>query len=436
MSKDEKDLGPNPLTMSDEDIANMEMPDIPDDPAPEEDPIKDEDEQDDDAAAAALAAEEAAADKADGEEEDPDGTNDGTDEGDDDDSAGDDEDADEEADPKEEESPLAAADGSEGDMPSDTPGNEKPGDNLRTDDPHADEKASKKKADKPAENVDPAAKDDKAIDYESEYKALLAPFKANNREITVGNVEDARTLMQMGANYNKKMAALKPNLKIMRKLENNDLLDEEKLNFLIDLDKKNPDAITKLIKDSKIDLLNVDTDAKSEYKPKSYNVNDKEVELSQVLDDIQSTDTYDDTIDIITKQWDDSSKREILDDPEIIRTLNAQLSNGIYEEITTVVEQEQMLGKLSGKSNLEAYFEIGNRMQANKEFKSQRQEAAPEKPIIKKVAKKEDPKIKERKRAAGGSKIAPGKGGKSKEFNPLALSDEEIEKMSAADYLK
>ena len=74
-----------------------------------------------------------------------------------------------------------------------------------------------------------------AIDYEVEYKRLLAPFKANGREISVKSVDDAVTLMQMGANYNKKMAALKPSLKLMKLLENNGLLSEEKISYLIEI---------------------------------------------------------------------------------------------------------------------------------------------------------------------------------------------------------
>ena len=63
------------------------------------------------------------------------------------------------------------------------------------------------------------------IDYKAEYERLTQSFKANGKEIAVANVDEAISLMQMGANYNKKMAALKPNLKLLKLLENNKLLD-------------------------------------------------------------------------------------------------------------------------------------------------------------------------------------------------------------------
>ena len=73
----------------------------------------------------------------------------------------------------------------------------------------------------PAEQIEvtkattPEKQEESAVDYKTEYERLLAPFKANGRDISVKGVDDAITLMQMGANYNKKMAALKPNLKLL-----------------------------------------------------------------------------------------------------------------------------------------------------------------------------------------------------------------------------
>ncbi len=130
-----------------------------------------------------------------------------------------------------------------------------------------------------------------AFDYEAEYKRLLTPFKANGRDIAVNSVDDAIQLMQMGANYGKKMAGLKPNLKLMKLLENNGLLSEEKLSYLIDLDKKSPEAISKLVKDSGLDPMDLDTDKASAYKQTTYTVDEREIELDTVLDDIQGTPT-------------------------------------------------------------------------------------------------------------------------------------------------
>ena len=83
-----------------------------------------------------------------------------------------------------------------------------------------------KAGDKPADG-EGEGKD--ARDYKAELGRVLSPIKANGREIQVSSVDDAIQLMQMGANYHKKMAALKPNLAVLKMLEQHGLLDQEKL---------------------------------------------------------------------------------------------------------------------------------------------------------------------------------------------------------------
>ena len=107
------------------------------------------------------------------------------------------------------------------------------------------------------------------IDYKAEYERLTQPFKANGKEIKVNSVEDAVELMQMGANYSKKMAALKPHLKLIKMLDKHGLMDESKLSYLIDLNGKNPEAIAKLVKDSGLDPMEMDENKADDYKPTS-----------------------------------------------------------------------------------------------------------------------------------------------------------------------
>ncbi|RLD76246.1 MAG: hypothetical protein DRJ15_15705, partial [Bacteroidetes bacterium] len=163
----------------------------------------------------------------------------------------------------------------------------------RKDQRKSKEAAEETKADDTTTKVEETPKD---IDYKAEYERLIAPFRANGKDMQIESVDDALTLMKMGANYNKKMAGLKPNLKLLKMLEKNDLLDESKLSFLIDLDQKNPGAVNKLIKDSGIDPLDIDTEKEDEYRPSTYTVDDKEVELDGVLDEIRDTQSFKDTL--------------------------------------------------------------------------------------------------------------------------------------------
>ncbi|WP_027854449.1 hypothetical protein [Marinobacterium litorale] len=311
----------------------------------------------------------------------------------------------------------------------------------------ADPAAEEKPSDEPVtEEAAEPSDDDKgeekettpAFDYEAEYKKLIAPFKANGREMQIDNIDDARRLMQMGANYNKKMASLKPNLRLMKMLENNGLLDENKLSYLIDLEKKNPDAISKLIKDSGIDPLDVNTDKADEYNPGTYTVDENQMELDTVLDQIEHSPSYNETVDIISNKWDSESRKVIASNPQIIQVINEHVGNGIYAQINSVIERERMLGRLNGISDLAAYKQIGDRLEAEGRFNQPTPTAtesikksvqAEEKP-----SKTPDPQINDRKRAAAPSK---GKAPQSQpnDFNPLALSDDEFDKLVAPKFL-
>jgi len=196
------------------------------------------------------------------------------------------------------------------------------------------------------------------FDYESAYKKVSKPFKANGVDMQVNNPDDIIRLMQMGANYQKKMSRLKPNLKLIKMLENNDLLNESRLNNLIDLSKKNPQAITKLIQESSIDPLEIDKDAPNDYQPNNYSISDKEYELDRVLDEIKSTNTFDKTIDVLTKDWDAESKTTVSDNPEIISVINTHMGNGVFDQVNAVMQREKTLGKLDGIPDVEAYRQI------------------------------------------------------------------------------
>ena len=273
-----------------------------------------------------------------------------------------------------------------------------------------------------------------SFDYEAEYKKLLAPFKANGKEMKVDSVNEAIQLMQMGANYAQKMTALKPNLKLMKMLENNSLLSEAKLSYLIDLDKKNPDAIKQLIQDSGIDPLDVDTSEKTSYRPNTYTVHDKEIELDTVLEEIQDTSTYSKTIDLVSNKWDEASRKIVVDNPQIIKLINEHMANGIYAQIDSMIQKQRMLGQLGGLSDIEAYRQIGDQIYASGGFANKAPEPTPQPKSTPKAKKQTDPKVASRKKAAAPTKSAPTKSAIPDDFNPLSLSDEEFEKLVSSKF--
>lgn len=296
-------------------------------------------------------------------------------------------------------------------------------------------KETEKKDEKPTDKVVDEKKPEEkqvAIDYQAEYNRLLKPFKANGREIRINSVDDAISLMQMGANYNKKMAGLKPNLKLMKLLENNGLLNEDKISYLIELEKKNPEAINKLVKDSGIDPMDLNTDKAGEYKPKIHTVDDREMELDTVLDEIQDTPTYNRTLSIVSKEWDGASKQVIAGNPQLLKVINDHVDRGIYDLIVKEVESERVFGRLNGLSDIEAYRQVGDAIQARGGFNhlGSSQGKTNQQPVVvaPKPKKVDEDKLNDKRRAASSTKPTISSA-VSKDFNPLALSDEEFAKL-------
>lgn len=290
----------------------------------------------------------------------------------------------------------------------------------------------------PGKTAEASGDAEQSIDYKAAYEKLTAPFKANGRDIQVSGIDDAISLMQMGANYNKKMAALKPNLKLMKLLENNGLLDEEKLGFLIDLDKKNPDAINKLLKDSGVDPLDLDAEKAGDYKPTRHTVDDRELELDAVLDEIQETPSYSRTLDVISNKWDAASKNVIANSPNLLKVINGHVQSGVFDVISKELEREQMFGRLNGLSDIEAYRQVGDAIQARGGFDHlnvQGQRTQPKPAVVQPKPKMGDEgKRREKKLAASSSQ--PAVPSKTKEdFNPLALSDDEFSKVVSQRFL-
>jgi len=267
---------------------------------------------------------------------------------------------------------------------------------------------------------------------ENAYDEIMAEFKANGKMMSVKTVADVRQLMKMGANYNKKMAGMKPKNRIYKMLEDNELLDESKLNYLIDLSKKDKGAIQQLLKDSQLDPLDLDVTDDSAYTPNTYTVDDRRVQLDEVLASLQDTEAYSTTVDIIGNKWDKASRDSLLSNPNDISIINQHVETGLYEKVMHVVDRERMLGKLNGVSDFDAYTQVGRAMEAQGAFKET--PTANVQQEIQVEPKKADPVISKQKRAA-----APTKGSNSKPKakvtkNPLAMSDEEFEKAFGKDF--
>lgn len=241
------------------------------------------------------------------------------------------------------------------------------------DDPKADPKADPKDG-KPASADDKSGtKDGKSDKVALEpvtnevaqdfYQKMMKPFRANGKDIQLRTPEEAMQLMQMGANYTKKLQEIQPHRKTLMMLQKNDILDPDRLSFLIDLDKGDPEAIKKLLKDKNIDPLDIDISTDSEYTGGGNSIDDVEVKFRTTMDEVTSLENGPATIQEINSKWDKASIDVLWENPEIISIIHEQRANGIYDTITAEMDRRITLGQIKSDTPfLESYKLVGDEL--------------------------------------------------------------------------
>lgn len=284
---------------------------------------------------------------------------------------------------------------------------------------------------------DAKVEDTQPVNYEAAYKKIMAPFKAAGKTVQLKSEDDVIQLMQMGAHYTKKMQALQPGLKLLRMLENNKLLDEGKLSFLIDVSRKDPSAIQKLVRESGIDPIDIDTTAEPTYQPGNHKVSDEEMTFTDLIEEVAADNTGKELILNINKTWDQTSKEALWGDPNILRILSTQKQTGIYDQIVGEIDRRKTLGYLRNEPFLQAYKTVGEEMQAqgkltptstNQDPKPEEGQSEPGGRILEtRPAQRKTVSNSEQAKAASPTRAASRKAAPV-DFNPLSLSDEEFEK--------
>lgn len=307
--------------------------------------------------------------------------------------------------------------------------------------------AQKEELDTPAKSPD--SKDEKeegnsadkvqaeltADDYKAFYDQVTAPFKANGKTIQLSDPAEAIQLMQMGANFTRKMQAIAPHRKTLLMLENNGLLDEDKLSYLIDLDKKNPEAIKKLVKEAGIDPLDIDTNEELKYQQGNHKVSEEHVRFVSTLEDLESNPEGVATLQAINT-WDNASKQEIGKHPDVMTTIHTHRQLGWYDAIANEVERQRILGNIaSNVSFLQAYTDVGNRLSQSGALKdpaqqsaqpTQSQQAAQQQQGVRRVASPKPSVSNSDKAKAASTSRATGKKAAPPKMNPLAMSDDDF----------
>ena len=315
----------------------------------------------------------------------------------------------------------------EGDSPTDGDGEDDPTDpqEIETSTP----KKTKKKKDTTV--IERTAETDTAT-----VDKLFAPFKASGVDMQVRSVDEAIQLMQMGANYQKKMQTLKPKMRLLQSMERHQF-DEEKLNFALDLLSGNQEAIHKLVTDHSFnsdDLYDDDGNAPS-YVPTDKLVSQGEMDVRAAFEQIETSPHIGRVQQVLQKDWDMDSANEFVKNPSLIINLEQQMQAGHFDIIQTeMMRQRTMYGQQTQHLNdLQLYCAIGEQLVNQGQLKMPTTSPVPPPPSQASVVAPK-PKKTTQQPQSDASKVAPSvrKQGNAKTVqNYLNMSDEDFMKLGS-----
>lgn len=184
-------------------------------------------------------------------------------------------------------------------------------------------------------------------DYKQFFDKVTATFTANGKNMQVTDPNDIVRLMQMGLNYNKKMEAIKPYTGIVRTLADNNI-GEQELSFLLDLHKKDPAAIAKLLKDANVDTYDLPDLEESPYETKTKVMSVEQAQLNDVLSDISNQSGGSEIIMHLGNPdiWDNTSLRFFNETPESLYYLLQDKKSGMYDIVLDTIQRDKALGKI------------------------------------------------------------------------------------------
>jgi len=260
-------------------------------------------------------------------------------------------------------------------------------------------------------------------------------IKAAGVDRTVRDPEHLKTLVRIGLGANENNRKIKPYLKQLKSLEQAGVsLEDDNLNFLVDVMSGNKDALKELVKNKfKIDEDELQSWYDEEENGQAYIANDHVIsdsrfQLQEILEDIKTTPTYDQTVNFLSS-IDDDGKALISREPGLVNLLNDDMQSGVFQKALDEAHFRMDRGLLPKQSILQSYIAV---MQDEAFFTSLTGQPNPKvtdnEPVMDTKKKKEVVSRKKRSSNVGTSK------GSTKGSQQHSVNTKDINKMSESEF--
>lgn len=285
-------------------------------------------------------------------------------------------------------------DGDEESEQSDDDGEENEDDQEDSEDEDADEAGdSENSANKEPENETDNSKDATATttpgsqDVKFKIKTDGIDYEFNEDEI--------KMLASKGLNYTKKTQEISKYRKQLSAIEENNITQDQ-LNLMIDaVIKGKPEALAEVMKNNKLDAMDIDTEKEEVYIPTEYSKSDEQIKLKDVVSKIEGDEEFTKTKDIVENKWDDQSNAEMFKDPRKILGLHGDIKSGLFDEVYPNAMKKKALDIASGmpeKTDLEYYIIAGHEDKIRKEAMALTKQENAVDPAVLEAQKKADEK--------------------------------------------
>lgn len=187
---------------------------------------------------------------------------------------------------------------------------------------------------------------------------LTRPFKASGREVFYTDPNDILRLMQQGFDYQKKMAGLKPQKRIIKTLEQHGLLDESKLNQIIELSQGKPEAIAQFLKDRNIDTFELPNVEEQPHQYGNYIASEQQVDLEDKVQELQSTQAGNMVLGFM-KDLPEADFSKVINNFGLIDDLTFHAESGLMNDALNQLAKDKAVGRVpADMSYLDAYNAI------------------------------------------------------------------------------
>ena len=210
------------------------------------------------------------------------------------------------------------------------------------------------------------------IEDDKEKKESTEPLyiEVNGEKIEVNSVEELATIASKALKSKKVLNTYKDDIAVLEGIKDQGLSKED-LYLLVEAKKGNKKAIAKLIKETGIDIFDLDPDDESidEYKPNEYKADARIIETKAIIGDLKKDPNALNTFNnIINNDFTESERAKVFEDTNLLEFIGSTIKSGLFSKIQSSYEKRKLLGESSITALINAYDEFSkSEVKAKKE---------------------------------------------------------------------